>query len=186
MPSVRASGLRWCQRCSLCLTVTQVCQPGCQMATLSAPVPLHWGGGQRALKCSRERSDFWFICCYASGQVRYHVAQRDWRISMLGDTQTSTGYSPEPYLTLLWAGTASGYLQRCLHHRLFYDPWEKLFCSKAGVYLVFFIMASISTRHNSAKYVTSSGRGKVLYLFFTVFLSFCNVKAGCISTDLCF
>lgn len=170
MPSVRALELTWCQRCPLCLTVPQVCQPGCQVGALSAALPLHWGVGKGGLKCSQEResSAFWFICCYAGGQLLYRVAQ-SCEVSMLEDTQTSTGHNPEPYFTLLWAGSALSDLQRCLQHRLFCDPWEKLFCSKAAVYLIFLIVACISTRHNSANYVTSSGTGKVLHLFFYCF-----------------
>lgn len=126
----------------------------------------------------------YLLLCQWSGTV-WRCPERlwslhSWRYSNLNWTQ------PWALLTLLWAGAASGHLQRCLQHQLFYDPWEKLFYSKAAVSFIFLIMASLSTRHNSAKYVTSSSTGKVIHLFFTVFLSFCDVKAWCISTDLCF
>lgn len=59
--------------------------------------------GKGGLRCldEREKSAFLFICCYASGQVLYHVARRRCGHSFLEYTQTSTGHNPEPYLTLL-------------------------------------------------------------------------------------
>lgn len=154
---------------------------------VSAAVPFHWGGWAEGASNALMKGKVCFLIYLSLCQwsaLLCHVAWRGCGVSIPGETQLDTA------LSLVWPCFGQG-----LHQAISrgasntdssYDPWAKLFCSKVAVYLIFLIIIFLSTIHNSAKYVTSSGTGEVLHLFFTVFLRFYNVKAWCISTDLCF
>lgn len=172
--------IRWCrcprwERRSLRDVSAALCVSPCLRCVSLAARWEHCGVGTGGLKCSKEResSAFWFIC-YCT--IMYCIM-----LPMLGDTQTlSCTVSCYPCLEILKPplDTTLSLLLPCFEQELHQVIsrgasninssviHEKNYCSKAAVYLIFLIMACISTRHNSAKYVTSSGTRKVLHLFF--------------------
>lgn len=111
MRSVRALELTWCQRCCLCLSVTQVCQPGWQMGAVSAAVPSHRGeGGQRRSQMLRWKGKvcllIYLLLCQWSGTVSC-CPKRLW--SLLSWIYPNLNWT-QPW-ALSWG---SSNLQRCL------------------------------------------------------------------------